>query len=1201
MLQQTITLVVIRNPFTLEREIMKVPYLTIQTAVGYTKHLGFEDELVYSVNGKLLEKPEESYLQPDDYLVVCPVVGKGGDSKNPLQVIAGIALSVVTMGVGGLASGAGWGAAMTSWTAWGYLAAAATMYIGGQLLSSAFGWDMPDMSFTDSSSSTTYSWNDPTINTKQGGAVPLTYGTVKVTNPTILSQHITTDGTNQYYNLLLCGGEGPIDSISDIRINDNPITNFQNVVVETRLGTNDQTCMTNFADTFSDQNVDYELDESYWSTLLLDGNNGQAIEVTLDAKGGLYTLDNNGGYTTATVTVNIQYRKYGATDWLAYGTYTLSGATISSVRGVYRLDGLQPAQYEVRMQVTSRSAAKTATRSMVRVWWSMASLIVYDDFTRPGKVLVGIKALATSQLSGSLSSVTWLQTRNTVNVWNPNTAQYEQKPATNPAWACYDMIHLCKYLKDVNTGVYGYYSYGADKELFMWQRFKDWADYCDTYKLTVNILISDLKKLFAALEPIEACGRGKVLMQGTKFSCVCDAPATPVQMFGMGNIYMDSFQEDFLSLDNRANSVEVTYNNKDKNYQRDSFIAYADDYDTSDAVDNPTQITLNGKTSYEEAYREAKYKLRCNQYLIRTCSFDVDVDAIACQLGDVILVGHDVPSWGVSGRIVKATASTLTLPSAVAMEAGKSYGVYVRLNDDTLVYKAVAGVPTDTTTNVISVTTPFNVIPEADNVFMFGVMGKEAKPFRVASITRSSELKRRISCLEYVEAVYKEEENIPVINYSAFETKQLTLDANEIFPRPTNGSNIQLSWSVVRSAKVYKYNVYAGRTEKSLSLVSQSSVNSGSYLATVESSGTWFFKFTATDIIGRTLAVGSTAYTIGTEYLRDPGDITSYYENNKIVLAIEPVPDYRSILYEWRKGATWSKSVICGKTTQPSYIPTGDGHYWVSPTYNGVYAENPTDIIVVGTTLASNVLAVIDEKATGWQGSHTDTIGVVGDTVQLIGAAYIDSIADFDAIESLEYAGGVASYGVYNIATDNVIDIGTASRCNVDVTYALEGMAIISDIDSIADFDSVLNWDGAYASNIGGVVQINVGDNDGVYSGWQNFYHGNYFGRYYDFRIVLTSSDDSITAVLKDLKISVDAPDIIDTGVNILIPADGATITYNKVFHSIPGPQITILDAQENDIVYLPVLQQSKTGFFIQVKNRSSGVARHINWLAQKY
>ena len=29
-------------------------------------------------------------------------------------------------------------------------------------------------------------------------------------------------------------------------------------------------------------------------------------------------------------------------------------------------------------------------------------------------------------------------------------------------------------------------------------------------------------------------------------------------MFGMGNIYMDSFQEEFLGLDDRANAVEVS-------------------------------------------------------------------------------------------------------------------------------------------------------------------------------------------------------------------------------------------------------------------------------------------------------------------------------------------------------------------------------------------------------------------------------------------------------------------------------------------------------------------------------------------------------------------------------------------------------------------------------------------------------------------
>ncbi|EGO61983.1 phage tail protein, partial [Acetonema longum] len=151
----------------------------------------------------------------------------------------------------------------------------------------------------------------------------------------------------------------------------------------------------------------------------------------------------------------------------------------------------------------------------------------------------------------------------------------------------------------------------------------------------------------------EGVGRGKVILRGTKYGCVCDAPGTPVQMFTVGNILTDKFQETFLGLKDRANAIEITFANKDKGYQKDVITAYADDYDGTEP--NITQITLDGITTAAQAYREGKYRLRLNRYLTRTVEHSADIDAIACQINDVVLLAHDVPQWGFSGRLLAAT------------------------------------------------------------------------------------------------------------------------------------------------------------------------------------------------------------------------------------------------------------------------------------------------------------------------------------------------------------------------------------------------------------------------------------------------------------------------------------------------------------------------------------------------------------------
>ena len=85
------------------------------------------NELTVQVNGKIAVE-FDGIVPKNAFIVVMVTVGKGG-GKNPLQLIASIALSVVAMGVGSvLAGGAFFGAGALGIGAWGlpsFLGAAA--------------------------------------------------------------------------------------------------------------------------------------------------------------------------------------------------------------------------------------------------------------------------------------------------------------------------------------------------------------------------------------------------------------------------------------------------------------------------------------------------------------------------------------------------------------------------------------------------------------------------------------------------------------------------------------------------------------------------------------------------------------------------------------------------------------------------------------------------------------------------------------------------------------------------------------------------------------------------------------------------------------------------------------------------------------------------------------------------------------------
>ena len=839
-----ITLTVLKNPFnTAGREIHTIDYLPGKTIHQYVQPytMGLDD-FIYSANGVQVEAV---YVpEPGEYIAVCPVVGK----SKWLGSLLSLGLAVWT---GSLAQNGFWGMSGGKFAAG--LAAGAIAYAGGQLINHFF--PPPTAEISGSSSAPTYGWGPITAQVAQGGVLARTYGTMK-TAGTELARHITVDGDKQYLNILYTGGQGPLDEITDIEINGNPIENFTGVQVDVRLGTNDQEAIPNFGDTYANQPLSYELKEDGWSTHVTEGNAGQGLEIMVECPNGIYHMSDNGGLETASVTLASEYRKddgewipwlgtsyiassgiAGATcyptappatwrirvfefkrkedgDWRSYGlrfqvsdqpikttdpyrtlgtldngkikcvipsqigTYTIivvndaqiSAAQNTAIRRTFQLENLPTGKYEVRLKVHSRSAPPTSTRDSTRVYWVQMSSKIYVDLCRPNKSLIGIRALATDQLNGNDITVTWKQHKNTVLIWNPDAQAYEPKEARNPAWAAYDMVHGAEKVLNINTGQYEFIVDNVPANRIDYRAFADWAARMDSLGVEFEHIFDTAADLWTALKIPETFGRGKVIMQGTRFSCICDKPSTPVQLFTVGNINQSTFEKEFLGLTDRANAIEITFVNRDKGYERDCFTVYGDDYNEEDMLLNPTQITLNGCTSYQQAYQFGKYLLRINKYLLRTVTWEADIDAIACQIGDQVLLQHDVPEYGAGGNLQSATTTILTLDRQITMESGKSYGVYVRMPNDALISKYVVNRPGET--NRITVTTPYATAPPAYAVWAFGEISKEAKPFFLIDVDRKDDLTCSLTGIEYVAAIYEESLDAPVIDYS---TADMTL------------------------------------------------------------------------------------------------------------------------------------------------------------------------------------------------------------------------------------------------------------------------------------------------------------------------------------------------------------------------------------------------------------------------------------------
>ena len=738
---------------------------------------------------------DDYVVQDGDYVVLYPYIGKGG-GKRLFSIIAMIGLTIAANAVGAWADSlVVSGTANATWGIAGYLAAAATMFIGGAIISHFTPKANLDRGkFDDGKNTATYSWNGPQVMEGQNNAIPVIYGKVKSAGQSI-GKYVNTDGDKEYLNWLIAAGEGPL-SITDIKINDNPVSYYDGVEVYTREGTNDQEIIPNFNDTYFTSEYNYKLNTNE-RVVTVQGNGTKGIIVSVEFPNGLFYANDKGGLDTAWVELDCGWRKKGTKDWISFfpASYVpqpkvkweplakifgkgktsntsqtktgirVSGATSSAIRRQWRVDDLDAGEYEVMVKITGRSHDENSNRASVKAYLTGVSSIVYDDFIYPNVALVGLRALATDQLNGT-PSVSFMVERKNVWVYNPHSMMYEERPANNPAWASYDYVHQCRKIKNIHTGEYEFVVEGADKRLMLYDQFKEWADFCDEKKLHINYCDDGEGRLMEKLNTnIAPVGRGYVLWFGTKCGCVFESVKEPVQMFGMGNIISGTFQEDFMQTSDRANAIELTFNDAANDYTRTTITVYGDNYDSEDAITKTTQVTYNGITDYEQAYRTAKFLLACNQYLVRTVSFEASVDAIACQIGDLILVSHDVTRWAYSGRIEKVEGTKLTLPCELE-DLTKNYKVMYRTRDDVLHEKNVTIESSANGWTVCSVTKWDNDAPQPNDVFDLSYVETGAKPFVVKSITRTQDLVRKIECLEYNENIYNENYDVPTIDYS---------------------------------------------------------------------------------------------------------------------------------------------------------------------------------------------------------------------------------------------------------------------------------------------------------------------------------------------------------------------------------------------------------------------------------------------------
>ena len=471
----------------------------------------------------------------------------------------------------------------------------------------------------------------------------------------------------------------------------------------------------------------------------------------------------------------------------------------------------------------------------------------YIDFTflYPNVAIMGLRILASEQLSGSIPTVACTISRQIINIPKngsisdpPKQNDYNYTSARNPAWVCYDILHGAQHLNqsvDSISEAYVYIAGGVDPSDIDYDMFLEWATFCDLeqtdydsqnnptrvkVKFTCDLYFDTTVNVRKALDTVGLLGRGAVTQSGTMFTCTIEKPEeNPAQrfIFNMSNIEESSYSESWLPFDDRANVIEVKFWDKTNNYEADVVTIMTDQYEedlNNFAEERKTSIDYVGCTDRAMASYFGKFLLNCNKYITLTATWTAFIDAIGCYPGQIIEVQNDLPQYGYGGRILEVYSSGgIRIDQTFNFELNETYELVIYSQSDLRSYYTFTVIDNELddvlTTDTLKPDS-FNFYDQynsstqlvlssslyLDAKYNFGRLQSSSKLMRVLSISHASDDKRKITAVEFLNDVYDGSLTINPFNPGDL--------PNEFRPPKLASATIIIEWMLNKDKRLFE-------------------------------------------------------------------------------------------------------------------------------------------------------------------------------------------------------------------------------------------------------------------------------------------------------------------------------------------------------------------------------------------------------------
>ena len=346
-----------------------------------------------------------------------------------------------------------------------------------------------------------------------------------------------------------------------------------------------------------------------------------------------------------------------------------------------------------------------------------------------------------------------------------------------------------------------------------------------------------------------------------------------------------------------------------------------------------------------------------------------------------------------------------------------------------------------------------------------------------------------------------------------------------------------------------------------------------------------------------TLGVGSSYVTAsrtivgGIALPSDVEDFTCNIVAQDAHLNWSPISDLDLAYYTVRfstltTGATWQNSVpLVEKVSRPATsitVPARVGSYLIKAVDKSGNFSSNASIIATNLTTIGNYNSIVTQ-------TESPTFSGTKENLTLSsGELRLDSLS---------------SDGIYYFTSP--VDLGSiyTSRVTASITQYAEQPSDL--FDSGRGFtlfeDATGSFDGDYAINASSHLEISLSDDNTNWSSYRNFVIGDYTARYYRFRMYLRSLDGVSTPVITQLSITVDMPDRIFSGNDVVSGTGTYTVTFTNPYYSANyAVGITAQGLATGD--YYLLTSKTTSGFNLAFKNSAgTGISKTFDYITKGY